>query len=93
MVEIKKNQQAEKLNILIKKLQSQKNILLKEIGEIEERLQKTEQIYRRYLPYILELIIDKKTSVSPLLKDLKNSLKKKASLAKRISDRSGLIVK
>ena len=82
MVEIKKNQQAEKLNTLIKKLQSQKNILLKEIGEIEERLQKTEQIYRRYLPYILELVIDKKTSVSPLLKDLKDSLKKKASLGR-----------
>lgn len=82
MVEIKKNQQTEKLNILIKKLQSQKNILLKEIGEIEERLQKTEQIYRRYLPYILELVIDKKTSVSPLLQDLKDSLKRKASLGR-----------
>ncbi len=82
MVEVKKNQQADKSNSLIKKLQSQKDILLKEIGELEDRLQKTEQVYRRYIPYILELAIDKKTSVSPLLKDLKDSLKNKTSLGR-----------
>ncbi len=82
MVEIKKNQQPGKSDAIIKKLQSQKNILLKEMGEIEERLQKTEHIYSRYIPYIIELVVDQKTSLSPLLKDLKDSLKKKASLGR-----------
>lgn len=82
MVGIKKDQQADESNSLIEKLQKQKNTLLKEISEIEDRLNRTERIYRKYFPYVLELVIDTKTAVSPLLKDLKDSLKKKASLGR-----------
>ncbi len=79
MVEIKKDKKADGQNRLIKKLQNQKNILLKEITNMEERLQATEGIYRKYLPYILELTIDNKTPISSLLTDLKEALKKKSS--------------
>ena len=79
MVEIKRNVSIDKQSGLITKLQDQKDILLKEITDIEDRLHKTEEIYRRYLPYILELAIDSGTSASSLLKDLKESLRKKSS--------------
>ncbi|MEA1967475.1 MAG: GGDEF domain-containing protein [Thermodesulfobacteriota bacterium] len=71
-----KDKQIFELNLRIKKLQSQKNALLKEFDEVEEQFENNDKIYRKYFPYIIDLMKDEKTSYSRLLADLSMALKK-----------------
>jgi diguanylate cyclase len=71
--------QEEKLMTLqdqVKKLQSQKDTLLKELDAVEERFEKTSQLYRKYFPLIIDSVADGETSFAKACKNLSVALKK-----------------
>lgn len=70
------------LKTLVDKLQSQKNALLKDLDQIEERFEKTNGLYRKYFPYIIDLIVEANSPFSPVLKDLSTALKKGSPLGR-----------
>ena len=78
----------QELRARIEKLQSQKDALLKELGELEDRMVMSEQLYSTYLPQILDFLGDGRTTIGPQLMALSIGLKKGVSL-----DRIELIFK
>ena len=63
----------------VKKLQSQKDILLKELDVVEERFEKTNRLYRRYFPVIIDSVAIGDNAFSKICKDLSQALKKEVS--------------
>ncbi|MBF0301806.1 MAG: diguanylate cyclase [Desulfamplus sp.] len=64
------------------KLQSQKEMLLKEINKIEEALQATCNMYARYLPPILDYVEDKNPAFVNSLRQLSTAIKNGESKTK-----------
>lgn len=66
----------------VKKLQSQKDKLLKELDSIEERFENTNRLYRKYFPLILDSLITGDSPFAKTCKDLSTALKKEESQGK-----------
>lgn len=64
------------LTAKLEKLQSQKEMLLKELNRAEESLNETCSMYSRYLPPILDYIEDQNSSFISSLKELSSAIKK-----------------
>lgn len=60
----------------VKKLQSQKDSLLKELDTIEERFEKMNQMYRKSFPVIIDSVATGNDMFSNTCKDLSQALKK-----------------
>lgn len=78
----KKDQYIFELKNMIKKLQSQKNILLTELNAMEEKLENTVQLYNQYLPSIMDYVKDDNPLFSTAIKEFSHSMKQGASLEK-----------
>ncbi|MEE4364422.1 MAG: GGDEF domain-containing protein [Desulfotignum sp.] len=63
----------------IKKLQSQKDGLIKELDALEERFEKTQRLYRRYMPIVLDVVGTGDTAFSKACQRLGQAFKKEAS--------------
>ncbi len=63
----------------IEKLQSQKDGLIKELDAIEERFEKTQRLYRRYMPIVLDVVGTGDTVFSKACQSLGQAFKKEAS--------------
>jgi len=77
--------QNEKLMTLqdqVKKLLSQKDTLLKELDAVEERFEKTNRLYRKYFPVIIDSVAIGTDSFARTCKKLGTALKKGASEGK-----------
>ena len=75
----------EKLTALqdrIEKLQSQKDTLLKELDEVEERFEKMDRLYRRYLPAVIDSAATGDTMFAKTCRELALALKKGQSHAR-----------
>lgn len=70
------------LQAQVEKLQSQKEILLKELDTVEERFEKMNRLYRKYFPVIIDSLAIGETSFLNLCKDLSIALKKGESHAR-----------
>ncbi|MCP4022465.1 MAG: GGDEF domain-containing protein [Desulfobacteraceae bacterium] len=81
MVQSKSDNTAD-LEKQIKKLQSQRDTLLKELDGVEERFEKTDRLYKKYFPLIIDTFATGGTSFSKSCKDLSVALKKGASPGK-----------
>ncbi|MBU1342388.1 MAG: GGDEF domain-containing protein [Proteobacteria bacterium] len=71
--------QEEKLMTLqdqVKKLQTQKDKLLKELDAIEEQFEKMNKLYQKYFPVILDTVATSDTSFSKVCRQLSLALKK-----------------
>ncbi|MCK5164301.1 MAG: GGDEF domain-containing protein [Desulfobacula sp.] len=66
----------------VKKLLSQKDTLLKELDTVEERFEKTNRLYRKYFPVIIDSIVTGENLFSRTCKDLSIALKKGESEGK-----------
>ncbi len=66
----------------VKKLQSQKDILLKELDVVEERFEKSNRLYRRYFPVIIDSVAIGDNAFSKICKDLSQALRKGVSEGK-----------
>jgi diguanylate cyclase (GGDEF)-like protein len=66
----------------IKKLQSQKDILIKELDTVEERFEKMNRLYRHHLPVIIDSVATGDTSFSRACRELSMALKKGDSQGK-----------
>ena len=77
-----KDELVSELNARIEKLQSQKNSLLKEMDAIEERFEASDNTYRKYFPYVIDLVKDENSPYADVLKDLSKALKKGHSFGK-----------
>ena len=66
----------------VEKLQSQKNVLLKELDAVEERFEKTNRLYRKYFPMIIDALAIGDSSFLKVCKKLGAALKKGDSLQK-----------
>ncbi|MBF0390496.1 MAG: GGDEF domain-containing protein [Desulfamplus sp.] len=62
------------------KLQSQKEMLLKEINKMEDAMQATVKMYARYLPPILDYIKDENKSFTASVKELSAAIKRGESI-------------
>ncbi|MBF0113228.1 MAG: GGDEF domain-containing protein, partial [Desulfamplus sp.] len=62
------------------KLQSQKEMLLKEINKMEDAMQATVKMYARYLPPILDYIKDENQSFTASVKELSAAIKRGESI-------------
>lgn len=74
--------QEEKLMTLqdqVKKLQGQKDTLLKELDGVEDRFEKTSRMYRKYFPVIIDSIATGDNAFSKVCRDLSAALKKEES--------------
>ena len=60
----------------VNKLQSQKDTLLKELSEIEERFDHMSRLYRKYLPVMIDSMIKGDDAFSKTCRDLSGALKK-----------------
>ncbi len=60
----------------VKKLQGQKDILLKELDGVEERFEKNSRLYRKYFPVIIDSVAIGNNSFSKVCKNLSAALKK-----------------
>ena len=60
----------------VKKLQSQKDSLLKELDMVEERFEKMNQMYRKSFPVIIDIVATGEDLFSNTCKDLSQALKK-----------------
>ena len=75
----------EKITILqdqVKKLQSQKDKLLKELDDVEEKFESQDRMYRKYFPIIIDVVAQGPTPFAKICKELSQALKKKASATK-----------
>ncbi len=70
------------LQIQVKKLQSQKDILLKELDDVEENFEKTKRLYKKYFPFIIDSVAMGDNAFSKACKDLSHAMKKEASQGK-----------
>jgi diguanylate cyclase (GGDEF)-like protein len=66
----------------VKKLQSQRDTLLRELDVLEERYDKMNRLYCRYIPVIIDSVVTSDNSFSRVCKDLSTALKKKESQGK-----------
>ncbi len=66
----------------VKKLQTQKDTLLKELDAVEERFERTNRLYRRYFPVIIDTLAIGDTSFSRVCQELSQALKKGESEGK-----------
>ncbi|MCF6248644.1 MAG: GGDEF domain-containing protein, partial [Desulfobacula sp.] len=66
----------------VKKLQSQKDTLLKELDGVEERFDHMNRLYRKFFPVIIDTLATSDTSFSKTCKDLGAALKKGESEGK-----------
>lgn len=66
----------------VKKLQSQKDMLLKELDEVEERFNNQNRVYRKYFPVILDMVAVEETPFARACKELATAMRKKATPAK-----------
>jgi diguanylate cyclase (GGDEF)-like protein len=66
----------------VKKLQSQKDSLLKELDAIEEKFENQDRLYRKYFPVIIDTVAAGETHFAGVCKDLSLALKKGASFVK-----------
>ncbi|MEH0022056.1 MAG: GGDEF domain-containing protein [Desulfobacter sp.] len=66
----------------VKKLQSQKDLLLKELDAVEEKFESQDRLYRKYFPVIIDMVAKGQTPFAKACKELSNALKKKASPTK-----------
>ena len=66
----------------IKKLQSQKDMLIKELDTVEERFEKMNRLYRNHLPVIIDSVTTGDTSFAKTCRELSLALKKGDSQAK-----------
>ncbi len=66
----------------VEKLQAQKNTLIKELDAVEERFEKTNRLYRKYFPVIIDTAFTEETPFSAVCRDLSTALKKGESEAK-----------
>jgi diguanylate cyclase len=66
----------------VKKLQSQKNSLIKELDTIEEKFEGQDRLYRKYFPVILDTVAIGESSFEKACKELSIALKKGASAVK-----------
>ena len=78
-------QMDEKVAVLkdqIKKLQSQKDTLLKELDVVEEKFDNQDRLYRKYFPVIIDMVAIGNTPFARACKELSSAIKKKASPTK-----------
>jgi len=66
----------------VKKLLSQKDTLLKELDAVEERFEKTNRLYRKYFPVIIDSVTTGGNAFARTCKELSIALKKGASEGK-----------
>lgn len=66
----------------VKKLQSQKDVLLKELDEVEEQFENQDRLYRKYFPIILDMVADEETPFARACKELATAMRKKATPVK-----------
>ena len=76
------SQQDQDLQKRIEKLESQKSMLLRELDDLEQRFEKTDKLYRKYMPVILDTFAGTDSPFSGICKDLGEALKKGASIGK-----------
>ncbi len=67
------------LRARVERLESQKNILLKELDLNEDRFATTQRLYSRFVPLIIDLVTEKNRGVALVLKDLSRELKRNAA--------------
>ena len=67
----------------IKKLQSQKDSLLKELDTIEEKYENQDRLYRKYFPLIIDTVAAGDNAFSRVCRDLSSALKKGARSEER----------
>ncbi len=70
------------LQVRIGKLEGQKSKLLRELDDIEEQYGKTDKLYKKYLPLIIDSVADSDSMFSDVCKDLSTAIKKGASTGK-----------
>lgn len=78
-------QMDEKIAVLqdqVKKLQSQKDVLLRELDVIEEKFDSQDRLYRKYFPVIIDMVAVGETPFARACKELSSAMKKKASPTK-----------
>ncbi len=78
-------QMDEKIAVLqnqVKKLQSQKDTLLRELDVVEEKFDSQDRLYRKYFPVIVDMVAVGETSFARACKELSSAMKKKASPTK-----------
>jgi diguanylate cyclase len=66
----------------VKKLQSQKDTLLKELDSVEERFERMNTLYRKYLPVIIDSVATGGGAFAKSCQDLSSALKKGESEGK-----------
>jgi diguanylate cyclase len=66
----------------VKKLQSQKDTLLKELDAVEEKFENSNRLYRKYLPVIVDLAVTGDSDFSKACRSLSKALKKDESQGK-----------
>ncbi|MFH2057850.1 MAG: GGDEF domain-containing protein [Pseudomonadota bacterium] len=66
----------------VKKLQSQKDTLLKELDSVEERFEATNLLYKKYFPVIIDSVVTGDNLFSKACKELSKALKKDESFGK-----------
>ena len=67
------------LRARVERLESQKNILLKDLDLNEDRFATTQRLYSRFVPLIIDLVTDKNRGVALVLKELSRELKRNAA--------------
>ena len=70
------------LQARVDKLETQKSTLLRELDDLEEVHEKTDKLYKKYLPLIVDSVADSDSMFSDVCKDLSLALKKGASIGK-----------
>ncbi len=66
----------------VKKLQTQKDTLLKELDSIEDRFERTNRLYKKFLPVIIDTLATQPTAFTKACKNLGDALKKGESEGK-----------
>ena len=66
----------------VKKLQSQKDTLLKELDSVEEKFEATNLLYKKYFPVIIDSVVTGDNQFSKICKELSKALKKDESFGK-----------
>lgn len=77
--------QDEKISALesqVEKLQSQKDVLIKELDQVEERSEKLNHLYQKYFPVIIDTIVTGDDAFSKVCTELSKVLKKEVSIGK-----------
>lgn len=76
------DQKQQELQKRVDKLESQKTSLLRELDDLEQRYEKTDKLYRKYMPVILDTFAAADSPFSGICRDLSESLKKGDSIGK-----------